>query len=70
MTMRRIDIHTHVAFPEVLAMARAIKLRGSGPGGPSGMLPGTDWHGPVYLVRLSAEATPGRRRTDRPRQDW
>jgi aminocarboxymuconate-semialdehyde decarboxylase len=28
----RIDIHTHVAFPEVLAMARAIKLRGRGPG--------------------------------------
>jgi aminocarboxymuconate-semialdehyde decarboxylase len=28
----RIDIHTHVAFPEVLAMARAIKVRGNGPG--------------------------------------
>jgi aminocarboxymuconate-semialdehyde decarboxylase len=28
----RIDIHTHVAFPEVLSMARAIKLRGNGPG--------------------------------------
>jgi aminocarboxymuconate-semialdehyde decarboxylase len=30
--MRRIDIHTHVAFPEILAMARGIKLRGNGPG--------------------------------------
>ncbi len=30
--MRRIDIHTHVAFPEILVMARAIKLRGNGPG--------------------------------------
>ena len=30
--MRRIDIHTHVAFPDILAMARAIKLRGNGPG--------------------------------------
>ena len=28
----RIDIHTHVAFPEILGMARAIKLRGNGPG--------------------------------------
>ena len=28
----RIDIHTHVAFPEILAMTRAIKLRGNGPG--------------------------------------
>jgi aminocarboxymuconate-semialdehyde decarboxylase len=25
-------VHTHVAFPEILAMARAIKLRGNGPG--------------------------------------
>ena len=30
--MRRIDIHTHVAFPEILAMARGIKLHGNGPG--------------------------------------
>jgi aminocarboxymuconate-semialdehyde decarboxylase len=28
----RVDIHTHVAFPEILRMARAIKLRGNGPG--------------------------------------
>jgi aminocarboxymuconate-semialdehyde decarboxylase len=28
----RVDIHTHVAFPEILNMARAIKLRGNGPG--------------------------------------
>ena len=27
-----IDVHTHVAFPEILSRARAIKLRGSGPG--------------------------------------
>jgi aminocarboxymuconate-semialdehyde decarboxylase len=28
----RIDVHTHVAFPEILAMARSIKVHGSGPG--------------------------------------
>ncbi len=28
----RVDVHTHVAFPEVLAMAKAIRLRGEGPG--------------------------------------
>jgi aminocarboxymuconate-semialdehyde decarboxylase len=28
----RIDIHSHVALPHVLEMARAIKVRGSGPG--------------------------------------
>jgi aminocarboxymuconate-semialdehyde decarboxylase len=28
----RIDVHTHVAFPDILAMARSIKLRGNGPG--------------------------------------
>ena len=28
----RIDVHTHVAFPEILAMAKAIKLHGNGPG--------------------------------------
>jgi len=27
-----IDIHTHVAFPEVQALARKVKVRGSGPG--------------------------------------
>lgn len=28
----RIDIHTHVAFPEVLALAKKVKVRGTGPG--------------------------------------
>ena len=28
----RIDMHTHVALPEVLEMARKVKVRGSGPG--------------------------------------
>src|SRR4051812_38843863 len=28
----RIDVHTHVAFPEILEMAKTIKLRGDGPG--------------------------------------
>ncbi len=29
---RHIDIHTHVVIPEVLELARAVKVRGSGPG--------------------------------------
>lgn len=28
----RIDVHTHVAFPDILAMAKTIRLRGDGPG--------------------------------------
>ncbi len=45
----RIDIHTHVAFPEVLALARQVKVRGKGPGK-------QDWIAPTSKTEHTRQA--------------